>query len=104
MAGGSDGYRAALVRRRLTPGLISSLPGTAGSPPFISSSTSYRHLRDEHQRRDGQHDVGCLRGVVYQRLKELGQHHRGREDDRALPTSITGPRQIEEWFRQALGR
>jgi hypothetical protein len=31
-----------LVRRQLTPGLISSLPGTAGSPPFISFSTSYR--------------------------------------------------------------
>ena len=29
MAGGSDGYRAALVRRHLTPGLISSLPGWA---------------------------------------------------------------------------
>jgi hypothetical protein len=44
MAGGSDGYRAALVRRQLTPGLISSLPGTAGLPPFISFSTSYREL------------------------------------------------------------
>ena len=27
-------------RRRLTPGLISSLPGAAGLPPFISFSTS----------------------------------------------------------------
>ena len=27
---GSNGYRAAPVRRQLTPGLISSLPGTAG--------------------------------------------------------------------------
>ena len=44
MAGGSDGYRAALVRRQLTPGLISSLPGTAGLPPFISFSTSYPEL------------------------------------------------------------
>jgi len=41
MAGGSNGYRAALVRRQLTPGLISSLPGTAVLPPFISFSTSY---------------------------------------------------------------
>src|SRR5439155_14233242 len=41
MAGGSNGYRAALVRRQLTPGLISSLPGTAGLPPFISFLTSY---------------------------------------------------------------
>jgi hypothetical protein len=37
MAGGSNGYRAALVSRQLTPGLISSLPGTAGLPPFISA-------------------------------------------------------------------
>jgi hypothetical protein len=40
MAGGSNGYRAALVRCQLTPGLISSLPGTAVLPPFISFSTS----------------------------------------------------------------
>src|SRR6516164_3771928 len=38
MAGGSNGYRAAPVRRQLT---ISSLPETAGLPPFISFSTSY---------------------------------------------------------------
>src|SRR3989442_5161027 len=44
MAGGSNGYRAPLVRRQLTPGLISSLPGTAGLPPFISFSTSYPEL------------------------------------------------------------
>src|SRR5437879_6470219 len=44
MAGGSNGYRAGLVRRQLTPGLISSLSGTAGLPPFISFSTSYPDL------------------------------------------------------------
>src|SRR6266852_7777911 len=44
MAGGSNGYLAALVRLQLTPGLISSLPGTAGLPPFISFSTSYGEL------------------------------------------------------------
>ena len=44
MADGSNGYRAALVRRQLTPGLISSLPGRAGLPPFISFSTSYPEL------------------------------------------------------------
>jgi GAF domain-containing protein len=44
MAGGSNGYRAALAMRQLTPGLISSLPETAGLPPFISSSTSYLEL------------------------------------------------------------
>src|SRR6266404_3788577 len=93
MAGWSAGYRAALVRRQPTPGLISSLPGTAGLPPFISFSTSYRHLCDEHQRRDGQHDAGFLRGVVYQRLKELGQHHSGREDDRSYQAArIPAPR------------
>jgi hypothetical protein len=46
MAGGSNGYRAAPVRRQLTPGLISSLPETAGLPPFISFSTSYPELLD----------------------------------------------------------
>src|SRR5882672_389482 len=43
-AGGSNGYRAALVRRQRTPGLISSSPGTAGLPPFISFSTGYPEL------------------------------------------------------------
>src|SRR2546427_4988350 len=41
MAGGSNGYRAGLVRHQLTPGLISSLPGTAGLRPSISFWTSY---------------------------------------------------------------
>jgi hypothetical protein len=44
MAGWSAGYQAARVKRQLTPGPISSLPGTAGLPPFISFSTSYREL------------------------------------------------------------
>ena len=44
MAAGSNGYRASLMRRQLTPGLISSLPGRAGLPPFISFSTSYPDL------------------------------------------------------------
>ena len=44
MAGGSNGSRAALVRRQPTPGPISSLPGTAGSPPSISFSTSSPEL------------------------------------------------------------
>jgi hypothetical protein len=35
---------AVLVRRQLTPGLISSLPGMAGLLPFISFSTSYPEL------------------------------------------------------------
>ena len=40
MAGGSNGYQAAQVRRQHTLVLISSLPGVAGLPPFIFSSTS----------------------------------------------------------------
>src|SRR6266511_2853651 len=44
MGGGSNGYRAALMRRQRMPGLISSLPATAGLPPFISFSTSYPEL------------------------------------------------------------
>jgi hypothetical protein len=40
MAGESNGYRAALVTRRLTPGLISSLLGTGGLPPCFSTSYS----------------------------------------------------------------
>jgi hypothetical protein len=42
--GAANGYRAALVRRQPTPGLISSLPGTARLPPFIYFSTSYPEL------------------------------------------------------------
>ena len=44
MADGSNGYRAALVSRQRTPGLISSLPETAGLLQFISFSTSYPEL------------------------------------------------------------
>ena len=44
MADGSDGYRAARVRRQLMPGLISSSPVTAGLPPFISFLTSCPEL------------------------------------------------------------
>ena len=55
------GSRGVLVRRRRTPGLISSLRGTAGLPPFISFSTSYPELSKdllmssfEPRRRDSQ--------------------------------------------------
>src|ERR1700687_5291068 len=44
MAGWSAGYRATRVRRQLTPGPISSLRRTAGSPLFISFSTNYPDL------------------------------------------------------------
>src|SRR4029434_1014504 len=47
--GGSNGSRAPRVRRQPTPGLTSSLPGTAGLPPFISFSTRYaERLRQQH--------------------------------------------------------
>jgi hypothetical protein len=44
MPGGYDGYQAAPVRRRLTPGRISSLPVTGGLPLSISSSTGCPEL------------------------------------------------------------
>ena len=61
MAGGSNGYRAALVRRQLTPGLISSLPGTAGLPPFIFFSTSYPELDSAERRYEPDHAARCAR-------------------------------------------
>ena len=60
MAGGSNGYRAARARQ-LTPALISSFPGTAGSPPFISFSTSYRELLPIPRSCKGGHLTGCAR-------------------------------------------
>src|SRR5947209_1599663 len=53
MAGWSAGYQAARVRRQLTPGPISSVRRTAGSPPCISFSTSYRELDSAVRRRIG---------------------------------------------------
>ena len=44
MPGGSDGYRAAPAKRRLTPGRISSLPVTGGLPLSISFSISCPEL------------------------------------------------------------
>ncbi len=44
MSVGSTGYRAVLVRRQLTSGLILLLPERAGLPPFISFSISYPEL------------------------------------------------------------
>ena len=44
MAAASNGYPAPLEKHWLTPGLISSLSGTAGLPPFISFSTSYSRM------------------------------------------------------------
>jgi hypothetical protein len=44
MEGGSNGWRAVLEKRRLTPVLISSFPETAGLPLFISFSTSCPEL------------------------------------------------------------
>ena len=58
-----------LARRRLTPGRISSSPGTAGLPPFISSSTSYREL-DSAVRRPTRR-IGKLRGKDVSRSTKL---------------------------------
>jgi hypothetical protein len=62
VAGWSDGYQAVRVRRQLTPGLISLLPGTAGLPPFISFSTSYPEM-DFAVRRNCRGVEGSLRTV-----------------------------------------
>ena len=59
MAGWSAGYQAARVKRQLTPGLISSLPGTAGLPLFIFFSTNYPDLDSAVLRhRDNERFVG----------------------------------------------
>jgi hypothetical protein len=77
MAGGSNGYRAALVRHQLTPGLISSLPGTAGSPPFISFSISYpelplmRNCTGSPTRTRGEARNALARAVFFYRLGEI---------------------------------
>jgi hypothetical protein len=59
------GYQAARVRRQLTRGPISSLPGTAGLPPFISFSTSYPELNSavlmhtDNERMVGKNEAAC---------------------------------------------
>src|SRR2546427_9198967 len=59
MAGWSVGYQAVRVRRQLTPGPISSLPGTAGLPLFIFFSTNYPDLDSAvHRHRDNERFVG----------------------------------------------
>src|SRR6266478_2905735 len=117
-AGGSSGYRAALVRRQLTPGLISSLPGTAGLPPSISFSTSYPELPPMPRRCKGAHlsSEGKRRtthGQGIERNKHVTQRSKTDRRDRrngtagrrscACPASqrpIQGPR-FEPQSRQA---
>src|SRR5256886_14586571 len=77
MAGGSNGYRAGLVRRQLMPGLISSLPGTAGLRPSISFWTSYP---------ESEPDVDDD-GGLFQRRTPLAPH-RSDIPDVAVPQSI----------------
>jgi hypothetical protein len=56
------------MRCQHSPGLISSLPGTAGLPPFISFSTSYlelysaflRHADNERLVRNSEVNLGRL--------------------------------------------
>src|SRR6266849_5913315 len=68
MAGWSAGYQAARVRRQHTLVLISSLPGTAGLPPFIFFSTNYPDLDSAVLRhRDNERFVGATRKLC-QRL------------------------------------
>src|SRR5258705_5556083 len=61
MAGVSNGYRAAPVKRQSTRGPTSSLPGTAGLPPCISFSTSYPELDDARGRTSPPSLSGTLR-------------------------------------------
>jgi hypothetical protein len=56
MAGGSNGYRAALPRRQRTPAPISSSSGTAELPPFTCFSTSCPELAVMTRRRVS-HDI-----------------------------------------------
>ena len=61
-----------VVRRQLTPELISSLPGTAGLPSFISFSTSYPEPRN----------FGDARGPQTQRrIQPLLERELQRESD-----------------------
>jgi hypothetical protein len=48
MEDGSDGCRVTLVKRQLTPGLISLLPAMAGLPLFISFSISCHKRLNEN--------------------------------------------------------
>jgi hypothetical protein len=71
MADASHGYRAALARRQLTPGLISSLRATGGSPPFISFSTSYPELKSEvHMKKPV--PVESASAIIDAKIRELG--------------------------------
>ena len=115
MAGWSAGYRAARVRRQLTPGPISSLRGTAGSPPFISFSTNYPDLdsalrrpmlrigkrREEYSR---SLKLLCLkRSIEAGRCNQLAfktkRHglHLAWELDRAIRQTPNGGRGRGEW-------
>src|SRR5207302_10334782 len=85
MPGGSNGYRAALVRRLLTPGLISSSPGTAGLPRFISFSIGYPELPRRPRRNQQALRRCCL-----------------RSRERSLSSSLIGP--TAQTFRRGVGR
>src|SRR6266478_2536255 len=85
MAGRSAGYQAARVRRQLTPGPISSLPGTAGLPPFIFFSTNYPDLDSAVLRyRDNERFVGKQEAIQLGNLTvtasaSVGRNPIGRE-------------------------
>src|SRR5438132_1579722 len=98
MAGGSDGYRAALVRRQLTPGLISSLPGTAGLRAFISSSTSYPEAL-EHRRRAHeapQRDDRVADRTAERRLGDEGNNRVAVEMVNDVPSGMKHPCDADE--------
>ena len=66
-------YRDALVSRQFTPGLISSLPTTAGLPPFISFSTSYPELDSAVLRHmDNEQFVGNSEVILGESRQKVG--------------------------------
>jgi hypothetical protein len=97
MAGGSDGYRVALVMRHLTPGLISSSPGTAGLPPFIAFSTSYPKLDSmaaagiETWSRRNQSESRFHLSIVVAKIMQIPAHYALRNFDALGVTAAGAP-------------
>ena len=97
MAGGSDGCRVALVMRHLSPGLISSSPGTAGLPPFIAFSTSYPKLDSaaaagiETWSRRNQSESRFHLSIVVAKIMQMPAHYALRNFDALGVTAARAP-------------
>src|SRR5205085_11687425 len=83
-----------LVRRQLTPGLISSLPGTAGLPPFIFFSTNYPDLDSAVLRhRDNERFVGDPEIEIPELVTSewtVSAQNRGQVRDQVLQADLSG--------------